>query len=604
MNDSNSPKVYPYIGKDGLSAFEILGLPVYVYSFITQRVCWANPRALPFWSAGSLEELTGRILTPYSASTSARLDDYRRAFRRGEERVETWTLYPKGTPSPILCRCSGISLSGHEEAMLVEVKGLSEAALPAFELRTIEALRHIPLMISLLSAKGDVLMRNPAATAHFRDFDAALTGGEDAFAAMFASAEDARRLLEQAGQEVVGRLDATMTLPGGPVHTVHLALVSDPVTGENARLVAQEDITPLIQANRQLAASQEALDAVLNINAVPAIVVSVQRDDVLNANVAATKLLGPGMRVGADVREIFADPADFAALRGDVLANRGGSRQCQLRVESGEGRWAALTSARIIYEREDAFVIMMSDIDALYRSASELKDALSVERRLAEVQRRYLAIASHEFRTPLALIDSAAQRLMRTDPADPLAQVHQKAGRVRATVNRMLELLDRLSERAHDTEGALGYTPSAIELGPLVEKVAASFAEHNPDFRIEVCLPHLPRLMIDTTLMEQAFNNLLSNAEKYSSGAPRVEITGRVRPHDVQIDVRDWGIGTVEHERSRIFSGYVRGSNVGDRPGTGLGLSIVSQIIGLHGGLVELVGENRPGSTFRLTLPR
>ena len=111
---------FPYLGNEGLGTLSLLGTAIYIYSFKTQRICWANRAALGLWNAASHEELFERPLTPFSHATAARLDDYLAAFGRGEDRQETWTLYPRGEARTFLCRCSGVSLDGHAQAMLVE----------------------------------------------------------------------------------------------------------------------------------------------------------------------------------------------------------------------------------------------------------------------------------------------------------------------------------------------------------------------------------------------------------------------------------------------------------------------------------------------------
>jgi signal transduction histidine kinase len=150
----------------------------------------------------------------------------------------------------------------------------------------------------------------------------------------------------------------------------------------------------------------------------------------------------------------------------------------------------------------------------------------------------------------------------------------------------------------------MGYEPDAGHLEELIAQVAQSSIEDHPGLAISLDLPALPELVFDRGLMEQAFVNLFSNAFKYSHGDPRVEVRAAVSSEDVQIFVRDHGIGVPQEERTRIFSDYVRGSNVGTRAGTGLGLAIVSQVMGLHGGLIDIVDTQGQGTTFRLVLPR
>lgn len=555
------------------------------------------------WNAGSEQELISRPLTPFSPAVAARLDDYRQAFRKGEERFESWTVFPKGTAKSTRCRFTGVALEGHPEAMLVEVQSFTGFDIPPEETRALEALRHTPLMISLFSEDGKVLMRNPAALAKFGDLDRSLPEDSDHFRAMFATDADFEALLEGAVQNVPQRRDAIMALPGGPMHTVHATLVADPVTGESARLVAQEDISDFVEVNRQLAASEDALDAVLAVNIAPVLVISVSDGNIIKANLSARERLGMDL-VGGSADAFFVRKDEWLSLRETVLSGRGGSTAAHLRSGDGDSFWASLSGIRISFDKQDALAIIVADIDSLYRTAADLETALSLERTTGATQRRFLAIASHEFRTPLALIDSVAQRLARGADTMSADQVRGRAQRIRATVQRLILLLERIVDQARDNRAALGYVAAEADLNQCIARVVDEFRENHADIQVNVSLPSLPLLRMDTALMEQAIHNLLSNARKYSVAPPHVDITGAVTSEDVQIFITDNGIGIPPEERSRVFADYVRGSNVEARPGTGLGLAIVRQIINLHGGMIEVLDRDAPGTTMKITLPR
>ena len=595
---------FPYLGNEGLGALSLLGTAIYIYSFETQRVCWANRAALGLWNAGSEQELFDRELTPYSQSTALRLDEYLAAFRRGEDRLETWTLYPRGEARSFLCRCSGVSLDGHAQAMLVETGVETTPTVTGAELRAIEGLRHTPLKITLFSETGEVLMRNPAALAQFAQFDRSLPPGADHLRAMFVNEADCDALIDAARREPVGRAQATMRLPGLPVHNIHLSLVTDPVTGGSARLVAQDDVSLLVRTQRQLAASEDALDAVLNLDVTPVVVLAAPDGRVLNTNLSAREVLDERLSIGSPVAALLANPDDYGRLRDAALAGQASAAPMQVRARGGKTFWASVSAARISYDKQDAIVLLLANIDALYRAAADLEAALSSERNITAMQRRFLAIASHEFRTPLAVIDSAAQRLERNAAQLTPDEVRGRAGRIRSTVARLLRLLDNTLERARNNQGVLGYAPELSDLGALIDHAAAALRESHPEFGIAVNLPPLPPLNLDGTLIEQAITNLLANALKYAADEKRAEVTAVVTSADVQLFIRDWGIGVPAAEQDRIFADYVRGSNVGSTPGTGLGLSIVRQIVGLHGGTIEAVQTDGPGLTIKITLPR
>lgn len=181
---------FAYLDARDFRAFGMLDTPIYIYSFSHERIAWANQSALSFWNAESLSELQQRVLTPYSQATKRRLNEFLAAFRQGEQRSESWTYYPKGVAISAFARCRGVSIAGHDEAMLVEIKSLASPAIPDAELRAIEALRHIPAMVSMIAEDGSLLLRNPAAAEFLSRAEgtkAVKTCASDAFREMFAS---------------------------------------------------------------------------------------------------------------------------------------------------------------------------------------------------------------------------------------------------------------------------------------------------------------------------------------------------------------------------------------------------------------------------------
>ncbi|QJQ32579.1 PAS domain-containing sensor histidine kinase [Sphingomonas lacunae] len=595
---------FPFVDAAGLNALSLLGSAIYIYSFETQSVCWANPKGLMVWNARSEEELYARSLTPFSQATNLRLEDYRQAFARGEDRLDTWTLYPLGEARPVLCRCSGVSIKGHGQAMLVECSLESAVGITAAEVRSIEALRHTPLKISLLSRSGEVLMRNPAATALFAEFDHSLPPGADHFSSMFANPADCDALVAAAESGKVGRLQAPLRLPGSPIHALNLSVATDPISGKPAWLVAHDDISLLVQTLRQLAASEDALDAILNLDLTPTVILAASDGKVLNVNVSARKALDQALAIGSPANSLFVDHGDFERLRSSVLSGQASAAPVQFRGANGEPFWASLSAARISYDKQDSIAILLADVDAMYRIAADLEAALSMERAITDAQRRFLAIASHEFRTPLAVIDSAAQRIERLIGKADEENIRSRVGNIRRAVAGLLQLMDNTLEQAREDKRVLGYAPRVTDLSGLIADVVDSFRESHPDLRIDVDLPPLPLLELDPGLIEQVISNLLSNSAKYAAQQKRALIKVSVTTDEVQLLIRDWGIGVPAEERESIFSEYGRASNVGERPGTGLGLAIVKQVIALHGGTIDAVDIDGPGLAIRIALPR
>ncbi|MDE2621224.1 MAG: PAS domain-containing sensor histidine kinase, partial [Sphingomonadales bacterium] len=575
------------------------------YSFATQRICWANAAAARFWQAESPAELPDRSLGRQSPSTAIRLADYRETFRRGGTRSENWTFYPRGRPTSALCHCRGVSFAGHAEAMLVEIHALPSSELPPGELRAIEALRHIPMMITLFSLGGEVLMRNPRAQEAFADFDRTQPETADHLKAMFADPLEAEALLRDASRSGVALGTATMALPGWPVHSVKLSLVTDPVTGAPASLVAQQDISELVEVSRRLAASEEALEAVLMLDVAPAVVLDVEGSRVLRANRAAEKLFGSKGEPGQDFAAAAVDPARFDRLRGRMLTQGAASGVLALRTARGETSWCSISGARIRYARADAVVLLIAEVDELHQTNAELEAALDLERRTTMMQRRFMAVSSHEFRAPLAVIDSAAQQIERKADGMSAERLAGRAARIRDAVRRLLRLYDETLDRSQLDLGAMGYAPVPGQLSDVIAGVVERFAGGEPAPQFVLDLPQLPRMALDAGLMDSAIANLVGNAIKYSDGPARVEIAAAAGIDEIVVTIRDHGIGIPAAEREAVFGERVRASNVGDRPGTGIGLSLVRQIVELHGGRITLVDlDPGAGTAFRLTFPR
>ena len=585
--------VNPYLGPEILAGFEMLGVPLYVYSFISEKICWCNAAALVFWNSSSTEELYSRELTPYSSSTLTRLRTYREAFGQGKVIEETWTYYPRGQASPSKSRCIGVRVDGHDAAMLVELTPLSapNASLPLHELRALEALRHTALMITLFSEAGAVLMANPASQRFFRDLAVLPTDGDDWFAAMFTNREDGERLRAEAEFSGYAFCTAIMATIDGQTHYLEVSEVVDPVTALPALLVTQNDISLNASALRQLAENEDALDAVLGLNVFPVVVFGLEDLHVLRTNLAFDSFIGRSLSFKDGIAELFWDEEAFQTFLGLSLASQQGEgSHLRMKTANGTPRWAQISLALITFEQRRAVVMFMIDVDWLYRTTEVLKQELGSEREVSQLQRRVLAVASHDVRTPLAVIDSVAQRMVRKAGVVSQEELVARAGLVRESVQRIVNLLENTLERVRDDEmRELNCRPEMGQLADSILSVVHGFDETHPRPFIHCVLPPLPEMSFDRALIEQALTNVLDNAVKFSRGCAKIEITAACLPGCVEIFIRDHGIGITELESSTVFQEGSRGNNVGAIAGTGLGLSIVQKIVALHDGQVNFV---------------
>jgi signal transduction histidine kinase len=241
----------------------------------------------------------------------------------------------------------------------------------------------------------------------------------------------------------------------------------------------------------------------------------------------------------------------------------------------------------------------------LAQQAEVLQEKLAAEQRVTQLQRNFVSMASHEFRTPLAIIDGHAQRLISMRDrlnADDLAE---RARKVRNAVRRMTELIDNLigSARLIDGRIDLNFQPRPLDLASLLREVCLLQRELTPEAQIEE--PAGPPLLVhgDAGLLRQAFANLLSNAVKYSPRGGLIRVSARADIGKVAVQIEDHGIGIPEADRRRIFEHYYRGSNTAGIVGSGVGLYLVSSIVKLHGGDIVVETRDGAGSRFTVCLP-
>jgi signal transduction histidine kinase len=242
----------------------------------------------------------------------------------------------------------------------------------------------------------------------------------------------------------------------------------------------------------------------------------------------------------------------------------------------------------------------------LAQQASMLEERLAAEQRLTEMQRNFVSMASHEFRTPLTIIDGNARRLIKSSERAPGAEIVQRAGRIRAAVLRVTHLMDNLlnTSRLVDRGADLYFHPSEIDLATLLNDVCQLHREIAPKSRILARIEPRPLPMFgDPKLLHQAFSNLLSNAIKYSPGGSRVELGVHTDPDHVFVSVDDQGIGIPAADLAQIFERYARGSNVSGIVGTGIGLYLVKMVVDLHDGRIAVESTEGHGSRFTVRLP-
>lgn len=245
-------------------ALNLIGQPVWIFDIDRRCVHWANEAALRVWDAPSLDELCGRDMgRDMSESVARRLEQYQNDFiSHGATFNEQWTLYPGGKPVSLSVKFSPHRLPDERMAMLCEAR--AAATEEPESLRSVEALLHTAVMISLYGQDGQPLYRNPAARESVRDLNEPLQERFSDGAAYAAW----RLALGSAG--VATQAVAVRTAQGDRWHEVSGRHCRDAVTGQAALLVSEVDVSAIKQteARAQFLALHDSLTGLPNRNQV------------------------------------------------------------------------------------------------------------------------------------------------------------------------------------------------------------------------------------------------------------------------------------------------------------------------------------------------
>jgi signal transduction histidine kinase len=234
------------------------------------------------------------------------------------------------------------------------------------------------------------------------------------------------------------------------------------------------------------------------------------------------------------------------------------------------------------------------------RQQAQADAALVLEKMARERQRMFVDMATHEFKTPLAVIDSAAQLLELLLPAAP-PEVTRRFGVIRQAVRRLLGLIETClnGERGEAMELNLGpVSPAAI--------VAQAVARDRETGRGEVTaeMSALPAICLaDGALLGIALDALIDNAHRYGPADQPVEIAAQTRGDWIIFTVQDRGPGVHPDEAELIFSKYYRSPLSGSSAGFGIGLHLVKSIATMHGGTAAYGPRDGGGASFVLSIP-
>jgi anti-anti-sigma regulatory factor/PAS domain-containing protein len=226
-----------------LAVLEFSPVATWVFDTDFFRQRWANKAALELWRAKTPEELYARDYSDMSASTRSRMQGYIAQFRAGHSAEEEWTLYPKGEPVTMKLFLSGVPFDDDRTGVLIQAFEKAQAPAPDL-VRSVEALRHTSLMVTLTDIDGTILLQNPAAIRAF--------GSTHPLADRFVDEVVSEAILAAARAGEVFLLETQVkTEEGAKWHAIEARTLRDPATGAIVVLIQHTDETLRRQAEQR-----------------------------------------------------------------------------------------------------------------------------------------------------------------------------------------------------------------------------------------------------------------------------------------------------------------------------------------------------------------
>ncbi len=294
---------------------------------------------------------------------------------------------------------------------------------------------------------------------------------------------------------------------------------------------------------------------------------------------------------------------EYATLRGEPLPE---AERPFARASRGEqfddervwlfdphGEWHALSAStrRLVSSDEpESTLLIVHDITALIESE--------------RARERLAATVSHELRNPLTAIIGHAD--LALDDPDLSPKVREQLEVIAGAGERMQKLISEIlaTSRGVFRESS---SPGAADASRIIASSLASFRPAAAARRVSVVddLPDTAEVVGDAFRLRQAFDNILSNAIKYTPAGGTIRISGELSPDDVVLHFADTGIGIHPDDLERVFDPYFRAQSVRESPtpGTGLGMGIIRSIVEEQGGSLFLESELGAGTTVTVILP-
>lgn len=247
----------------------------------------------------------------------------------------------------------------------------------------------------------------------------------------------------------------------------------------------------------------------------------------------------------------------------------------------------------------------ITDISDRKKFEKTLKQSIEREKELNDLKSRFVSMASHEFRTPLASILMYSDILISYWEKMDTIQIFDNLKVIKDQVSHLTAVVADVMQISKIQEGRVNFNPQKTDIISLCKNTLLTF---NSDIKLVNKINFKSDIKeaivkIDIRLIQQVLNNLISNAIKYNDNNPVISLKITANETALHISIKDNGIGIPEEDMKHLFEAFFRAKNVKNIQGNGLGLNIVKEAMKLHGGSVIVESKVKKGSVFTLIFP-
>jgi signal transduction histidine kinase len=244
----------------------------------------------------------------------------------------------------------------------------------------------------------------------------------------------------------------------------------------------------------------------------------------------------------------------------------------------------------------------------LGESNRELNEANAKLRELSAMKEEFLALTTHDLRSPLAVISGVINFFTSGRLGDLTSEQKNMVSMMERNTQNLIELVNDLLDASKLESGTMRLEPAPVDLRGLVEELHEQMLPlaAEKEIALETELPaELPQLHADRAKLRRVLVNLISNALKFTPKGGRITVGAAREGAFVRVSVADTGVGISDEDQRDIFDKYAQARSRATRSekGTGLGLYITRQLVELHGGKIGVKSEVGKGSTFSFTIP-